>query len=234
MKPVLLHTGPFQVNTWIVPLTDRWALVVDPAACSFSRDEAAIVSYLRENRLEPAGIFLTHGHFDHITGVGIVKAAFPECTSAVHEKDADLCGSRALAVQGAVLEAMGLSYLSSAIEYLPDADRLLSGGETLDAVFPLHSAEPALEAALKAWRVIHTPGHTQGSVCLYSEEEAALIAGDTVFYRSWGRTDLPGGNDEQMMQSLAMLTQTLPPETSVYPGHDAFGFPLGGNFGRLL
>ena len=67
MKPVLLHTGPFQVNTWIVPLTDRWALVVDPAACSFSRDEAAIVSYLRENRLEPAGIFLTHGHFDHIT-----------------------------------------------------------------------------------------------------------------------------------------------------------------------
>ncbi|MGP1457721.1 MAG: MBL fold metallo-hydrolase [Treponema sp.] len=233
MKPALIQSGPFQVNTWIVPLADSRVLIVDPAACSLSRDETAILSYLNENRLEPAGIFLTHGHFDHITGVRILKDAFPECKIAVHEKDAAMCGSRAAETQGAILGAMGLSYLASAIENLPDADSLFSGGETLDAVFPPRADDDeALRAALKAWLVIHTPGHTQGSACLYNEAEATLIAGDTVFYRSWGRTDLPGGSDAQMMQSLSMLTKTLPPETSVYPGHDAYGFPLGGNFGR--
>ena len=234
MKPVLLHTGPFQVNTWIVPLTDSRVLIVDPAACRHSGDETAILSYVAKERLEPAGILLTHGHFDHIAGVRILKDAFPSCRVAVHESDAAMCGSSALEVQGSVLDSMGLSYLSSAIENLPDADTLLIGGELLDKVFPPHAESSELEAALKAWRVIHTPGHTQGSVCLYNETEKMLIAGDTVFYRSWGRTDLPGGNAAQMMQSLSMLTQTLPPDTAVYPGHDAYGFSLGGNFGQLL
>ena len=69
MKNIL--TGPFQVNTWIIPLAENKVLVVDPAACSYIRDTLKIVSYLTEASLEPAGFLLTHGHFDHITGTAV-------------------------------------------------------------------------------------------------------------------------------------------------------------------
>ena len=124
-----------------MPITGSKVLVIDPAACKFSHDETAILSYLDKNRLEPCGILLTHGHFDHITGTRILKDRFPNCKIAVHKKDAPMCGSQARAVQGAVFDSMGLSYLSESIENLPDADILISGGETLDKVFAAERME---------------------------------------------------------------------------------------------
>ena len=67
--------------------------------------------------------------------------------------------------------------------------------------------------------VLHTPGHTEGSVCLYEERLALLLAGDVLFAGSYGRTDLPGGNDEQMVASLARLAREIPPGVRVLPGH---------------
>ena len=142
-----------------------------------------------------------------------------------------MCGSQARAVQGAVFDSMGLSYLYESIENLPDADILISGGETLDKVFAAEEKnDMPLLNSLKEWKVIHSPGHTPGSVCIYNAAEKTLISGDTVFYHSWGRTDLPGGNDTEMTQSLSMLSKTLPSDTLVYPGHETYGFTLGGNF----
>ena len=231
MRLTPVPSGILQVNTWIVPLTGSKALVIDPAACKFSHDETAILSYLDKNRLEPCGFLLTHGHFDHITGTRILKDRFPNCKIAVHKKDAPMCGSQARAVQGAVFDSMGLSYLYESIENLPDADILISGGETLDRVFAAEEKnDMPLLNSLKEWKVIHSPGHTPGSVCIYNAAEKTLISGDTVFYHSWGRTDLPGGNDAEMMQSFSMLSKTLPPDTLVYPGHETYGFTLGGNF----
>ena len=69
--------------------------------------------------------------------------------------------------------------------------------------------------------VLHTPGHSEGSVCLYEERQALLIAGDVLFAGSYGRTDLPGGNDEQMAASLARLAREIPPGVRVLPGHGA-------------
>lgn len=69
--------------------------------------------------------------------------------------------------------------------------------------------------------VLHTPGHTEGSVCLYEERLALLLAGDVLFAGSYGRTDLPGGNDEQMVASLARLAREIPPAVRVLPGHGA-------------
>ena len=69
--------------------------------------------------------------------------------------------------------------------------------------------------------VLHTPGHTEGSVCLYEERHALLLAGDVLFAGSYGRTDLPGGNDEQMVASLSRLARALPPGVRVLPGHGA-------------
>lgn len=72
--------------------------------------------------------------------------------------------------------------------------------------------------ALPGWKILHTPGHTQGSVCLYNEAEHLLFSGDTLFAGGYGRTDLPEGNYEALMQSLSVLA-TLPPHTRVLPGH---------------
>ena len=73
---------------------------------------------------------------------------------------------------------------------------------------------------INGFRVLHTPGHTEGSVCYYKEQENILFSGDTLFRRSRGRTDLIGGNEEKLMKSLKRLI-TLPKETKVYPGHGA-------------
>ena len=82
---------------------------------------------------------------------------------------------------------------------------------------------------LYGWKVIHTPGHTPGSICLYNKafnnEKGALISGDTLFdYGGYGRTDMAGGDEAQIMHSLELLRQTIPAGTLVYPGHDSFGF----------
>ncbi|MCL2806633.1 MAG: MBL fold metallo-hydrolase [Coriobacteriia bacterium] len=80
--------------------------------------------------------------------------------------------------------------------------------------------------------VMHTPGHSQGSICLYSSEDSILISGDTLFKGTCGRTDLPGGNPSSMHDTLALLS-ALPPETRVYPGHDA-PTSIGGELDRGL
>jgi hydroxyacylglutathione hydrolase len=69
--------------------------------------------------------------------------------------------------------------------------------------------------------VLHLPGHTEGSVCLYEERRSLLLSGDVLFAGSYGRTDLPGGNDEQMVSSLARLAQDIPGHVRVLPGHGA-------------
>ena len=76
-----------------------------------------------------------------------------------------------------------------------------------------------VEIGALTFRVLHTPGHTEGSVCLYEAERVLLLAGDVLFRGSYGRTDLPGGNDEQMVASLTRLLRDLPPDTRVLPGH---------------
>lgn len=221
-----------QANTWIVPLAGSAVLVVDPAACEYAHDAGRITAWLSEHGRVPVGIFLTHGHFDHIAGTAVLKRAFPSCRIAVHGADSRMAGAEAAEVQGATLEWMGIPSARRMLRSLPDADVLLSGGETLDSVFPA-AEEPSLAAdaeeiaaALSRWRVLHTPGHTPGSVCLYSGERNQLISGDTVFYRTYGRTDLEGGSESEMARSLSFLRKTLPQDAAVYPGHDEYGFSL--------
>lgn len=228
MKNIL--TGPFQVNTWIIPLAENKVLVVDPAACSYIRDTLKIVSYLTEASLEPAGFLLTHGHFDHITGTAVVKERWQNVKLVCHEDDRFMIGKNAASAQAAELSMMGLSGLGAALEGLPDADVCVKGGETLDSVLGGNMFSAAVNKALSQWKIIHTPGHSPGSVCYYNAAEKLLVSGDTVFYHSYGRTDLPGGSDAQIVKSLSMLAKTLPPDTLVYPGHDYFGFALGDNF----
>ena len=159
----ILRTGPLGVNTYIVPLAGDAVYVVDPAACALSGDETEITGWLAEHKKEPRAIVLTHGHFDHILGLPILKRAYPACPIAVHKDDACLFGGASAQIES--LRLMGLEAVAAALRDMPLPDLTFSGGETLGEVVP---SKEDVRASLSQWKTVHTPGHTPGSVCLYS------------------------------------------------------------------
>ena len=237
-----LQTGPLDVNSFILPLAGRAVLLVDPAGCEFSGDEKAVAQVLDEHDCAPVGVLLTHGHFDHVCGLKALRAAFPNLPIAIHTEDKKYLGPESQRLHRQSLDLMSWEdddFLKDLMD-LPAADFLLKDGDSLDSVFKTEDIISAFTGdevpdvegvanALSHWRVIHTPGHTEGSVCFYNESEKALISGDTIFYQSYGRTDLPGGSESQMQKSLAKIFEELPKDVLVYPGHGAYGFELGAN-----
>ena len=163
-------------------------IIVDPAD---NADYLANQCALRG--FKPAAIFLTHGHFDHIYKANELKGYINVPIYAC-EKETTLLADPNLNRSKIWAEAMSVK-----------PDITVKDGERISvAGFDI--------------KVLHTPGHTAGSCCYYIEDEAVLIAGDTLFKESYGRTDLDTGSSSSMMKSLERLF-TLPPETAVYPGH---------------
>jgi glyoxylase-like metal-dependent hydrolase (beta-lactamase superfamily II) len=149
------------------------------------------IAVLEQRGLRCDRILLTHGHPDHVSGVPAVKAVFG-CEAAIHPDDREQ------------LEAV--HYLPGVPDDLPDVicEQDLTDGEVL------------------SWQglgieVVHTPGHTRGSVCFRIGPD--LLSGDTLFNRGIGRFDLPGGSRSALIFSIEQRIYTLPPETVVYPGH---------------
>ena len=191
-----VKVGLIQTNCYIVE--DRsgekpFTAVIDPG------DDAQFIAGFLDR--EPTHIILTHCHFDHIAALKALHGLFPKAEIAVGDHEdtdpehiADIARS-----------ALGHFYYSSglddSIRDLPTPTVLLKDG---DCVGP--------------FTVMHTPGHTDGSICLYSSRDRILFSGDTLFRHSYGRTDL-GGSEIQIMQSLRRLLH-LDPDTTVYPGHD--------------
>ena len=227
MEIKLLHTGPLDVNTLIVPLAKDKVFVVDPASCAFSDDETAVSRYLAQERLDPVAIVLTHGHFDHVSGLPFLSKTYPNIQIIIHKEDAEMIGADSGRLQSSSLAQMGFSVFTESVSFLPEPTGFLAEGKTLADILRTDDAE--VKAALEQWIVLHTPGHTRGSCCLYNETQKKLISGDTLFYQSWGRTDLYGGSEAQIQQSLRRLARTVSADTRVYPGHDYTGFLFGDN-----
>ena len=202
------------MNTLVVPLAEKACFVVDPAACKYSGDQNKIIDYLHDKKLDCKAIILTHSHFDHITGIAQLKQAFPNAKVAIHKDEMSELINPPGPMGEAVIRFFGSMELIQAVADQPPADIALYDGASLDSV-----TGPGFGA--ENWKVISTPGHTPGSICLYNKNENELISGDTIFaYGGYGRTDMAGGNEAQIMHSLALLRETIPSGTHVYPGHD--------------
>ncbi len=219
----LLHTGPLDVNTYLVNVFENRVLVVDPADCSFCGDCGKVYSFLQKNKLSPLAILLTHGHFDHVAGLPFLKEKYPHTPILIHADDAAYLGENSAAAHERILYAMGFDEFLPSVTNLPKADAFLQNGKTLEESLSPFIADSndknKVLTSRSKWRIIHTPGHTPGSVCLYNKEEEILLSGDTLFHGSWGRTDLAGGNENQMQQSLALLEDLCGNTVLLYAGH---------------
>jgi glyoxylase-like metal-dependent hydrolase (beta-lactamase superfamily II) len=193
---LLLETfpvGSFQCNCSVLACADtKEAVVVDPGG-----DHQRILEIVRHYDLTVKWIIHTHAHLDHIYETRDVKEAAGG-TIALHKDDTFL-------YDGFAMQAAMFGWRPRPV--LP-VDHWLTDGETL--AFGKRSAE-----------VIHTPGHTPGSCCfsVASDRGPLLLAGDTLFARSIGRTDLPGGDFATIEKSIQQKIYTLDPDTSVIPGH---------------
>lgn len=233
-----IHTGPLGVNTYIVSLGGPAVFIVDPAACAFSGDEYTITRYLEEKKLTPVAIVLTHGHFDHVAGLPQLRKCYGESLPIlIHKADAPFIGANSESLQSQSLSAMRFEEFIPSVTNLPEPDYFLCEGKTLadylcggknnkgnSAIDECIKSDDCVKNALKGWTVLHTPGHSPGSVCLYNKDERTLISGDTLFYHAYGRTDLPGGDEYTIQKSLRRLLKEIPQNTLIYPGHDAYGF----------
>jgi len=184
----IIPVGPFEVNCVVLWDDRKRATVVDPGA-----DAEALRNALSARDLRLEQIVLTHGHIDHISALdGLLQTGGTPVY--LHEEDA--------------------AWAFSDLNRIPPYDRVPARPSGLVGL----EEDRVLSIAGVPARVLHTPGHSPGAVCLYLESEGLLLCGDTLFAGSVGRTDLPGGNGAKLARSLKRLAQ-LPPETRVIAGH---------------
>lgn len=191
MKIYAIQVGEIYTNCYLILNEDtREIIIVDPG------DDAEHISEkIRELEGRPVAVFLTHGHYDHILAVNDLREAYPAIEVYIGEKDA------------AMLKDDSLNCTCYGTRIIVEPDHLVREGTAIDLA-GFHCT------------VMHTPGHTAGSVCYYYEDQHVLFAGDTLFYRSYGRTDLPTGSNREMVTSLVRLLTELPEDVTVLCGHD--------------
>lgn len=192
----------FQQHTRVVGCEEtRLAICIDPG------DEAErIVAALDRHELELQAIALTHAHLDHIGGVAALKKLRPQAQVIIHPKDEPLY--LALPEQPAWIGIPRSQWARLGFNYAepPKVDKYWTDGESYSV-------------GKLAFKVIHCPGHTPGHVVLFNEAERKVFVGDCLFAGSIGRTDLPGGSTEQLMDALLNKIMPLGDDVEVHSGH---------------
>jgi glyoxylase-like metal-dependent hydrolase (beta-lactamase superfamily II) len=184
-----LVVGHLSANCYIVGLESRGeGMVIDPGG-----NQEDIIKAIDESGLEIKTIVLTHGHSDHIAALRDVQD-HTGAQVAIHIEDADFLEGR-----GSFSSQFGISYRTP---YPPN--RLLREGDVIDV-------------GSLSFKVIHTPGHTPGSICLQTGDK--VFTGDTIFRRGIGTTLMPGSSRRELLESIHTRLMVLPDETILYPGH---------------
>lgn len=186
--------SPIQENTYLVYNENNNCLIIDPG-CYFPEEKDQLSSYLASQNLNPVKLLNTHCHLDHIFGNKFIAETYG-LTLHLHEKEQI---PLQMAPASGLLFNLPFDNYNGNFQFLKEGDKI-----TLD--------EDELE-------VILAPGHSPGSICFYCAKQHFIIAGDVLFYRSIGRTDLPGGDHPTLIRSIREKLFVLPGETIVYNGH---------------
>ena len=191
MRITNLPSGALQANTYLaVDDKTNEGVIVDPGGYN-----KVLTKEVRDNDVNIKYIILTHGHSDHICGVNEHKAEFPDAKIVAYKDEEAMLENPNLNQS----PGFGVPYSTKADILVSDGDELKVGDVTL--------------------KFIHTPGHTEGGMCIYVKEAKALFSGDTLFRQSIGRTDFPGGSYKEIMDSIRKKLFLLPDDTNVFPGH---------------
>lgn len=182
--------GPIEDNNYLLIDSDtKEAILID---CT--QESKAIDDAINEFDAKLKYILLTHGHFDHVLGVNDFKLRYPDCKVLIHADEKDLMANIKSFARNFML---GEFEVQKVDEYINDGDIFKFGENEI--------------------KVIHTPGHTKGGVCYLIGDK--IFTGDTLFYESVGRTDLPGGDFQELKSNIESKLFTLNEEIKVYPGH---------------
>ncbi len=192
-----LILGEYENNSYIVRRDEKTTtcVIIDTGLSS-----EPLIDFLKKKNLNPQVLILTHGHGDHIAGVSLLRKNFSEIKVCIHKADSHMLTDSVSNFS---------SFLGKKIESLP-----------ADIIF---DKEEEIEFANLKFKLIHTPGHTPGGICLYNSEEKILFSGDTLFAGSVGRTDFSGYDEEkcfkQIISNIRNKLLILPDDTAVLPGH---------------
>lgn len=189
----IFSPGPYATNCYVVESANH-AVIID---AGFEPGE--MIEHVQDRIAQGVvldAIALTHAHVDHIFGVADVRSAFAGVPVLIHEKEKDWLGDARL----------NLSMFSGRPVSGPGPDRLLKHGETITV-------------GDMTFSILHTPGHSPGSVTLYNAGNKVAFVGDALFNGSIGRTDFPGCSLEELTDSIKRHLYTLPDDVTVLPGH---------------
>lgn len=184
--------GPLQTNCYVISNKEKQCLIIDPG-----EQGETLLKEIRRLQLKPLAILLTHAHFDHIGAVDVVREFF-KIPVYIHQAEKSWLADSTKNGSARFREL-------PLVECKP-ADVLIEG-------------EGQLEIGPFSCYMFYTPGHSPGSITYWFEEDGFAIVGDTLFQGSIGRTDLPHGNDKELIQSIHNKLLTLPENTICYPGH---------------
>lgn len=186
--------NPFQENTYVISADNGDCIIVDPG-CFNSAENEVLKNFIESENLKPIKLVLTHFHLDHVFGNQFVCDQWG--LSPEGHKDGELT----LAGNERACQVYGLPYIPS-----PEISNYLNHGDEL-------------KLGTEIIKVIHVPGHSKGHIALISENSNWVVAGDVLFQQSIGRTDLPGGDFDELAESIRTKMYALPEDMVVYCGH---------------
>jgi glyoxylase-like metal-dependent hydrolase (beta-lactamase superfamily II) len=191
MKWTRIPLGPIQTNAYLLEDEEGAVLIVDPGA-----EAEKLISLIKQKKVKPQAILLTHAHFDHIGAVDEVRKEW-DIPVYLHEDEKDWLQNPSL----------------------NGSARLLSQSITAKPADVLIEKEQSITIGSFQFDIFHTPGHSPGSVSYYFQEEGIVLSGDALFKQGVGRTDLTGGSYDTLMKSIHDRLLTLPESTIVLSGH---------------
>lgn len=185
----------FEENTYLIYDETKECAIID-AGCSDYKEEQEIFNFIADNELIPKLLINTHLHFDHFLGALFLQSKFSNISMFANKEDEFLLKST---LNFAYMYDLQIKEIPQIGKYLKDNNVLTFGNTKI--------------------KVLETPGHSPGGLCFYIEQEKVIFTGDSLFYQTIGRTDLPGGDYQTLINSIKNKILCLPDETTIYPGH---------------